>query len=361
LQGTAISSFLSYQLSQGGQTSALVPGQSIAINPTAVGQTTNFSIQFTNQNTAPVTINTIEVGGAGFSFTNGPFLPLTLQPQQSQSITISYAPTVIGAPTGRLLIGTDTFILGSTLTVPVALPSYQFTGATTGNQPYQQPAIGLSLSAAYPLDIQGTLTLSTATNSYATDPAVQFSSGGKTVAFTIPAGTLQAIFPLGAAQINYQTGTVAGTIVFTPSFADDAGQNLTPANPTVLQVDIPAEAPTVLSASIGSVTTTGFTVTVTGFSTTRSLDHVTLHFTGASGVTLPATDVPIDISASASVWFESASSQSLGGLFSVQIPFTFSVNGSVTSTALISKYISAISVSATNSVGTSAVVQISQL
>jgi hypothetical protein len=359
LQGTAISSYFSYQLTQGGQTSVLVPGQAIAINPTAIGKTTSLLIQFTNQDNVPLTISSIAVNGAGFAFTDGPFLPLTLQPQQTQSITLTYSPTQVGVPTGRLLIGSDTFILGAAQSVPLALPAYEFTGSTAVNQPFQQPAIGLSLSAPYPVDLQGTLALSTETNSYAQDPAVQFSSGGTQVAFTIPAGTLQAVFPLGSQQITFQTGTVAELIVITPSFVAATGQDVTPATPTLLQVEIPRQAPTVLNVSLGSVSTSGFSLVVTGFSTTRSLDHLTVQFTGARGVTLPTAGVTIDVSTSATLWFQSVASQASGGFFSVEIPFTASVNGSGSAlTSGLAPFISAISVSSTNEVGTSGSVQL---
>jgi len=361
LEGTGISSFFSYQLTQGGQTSALVPGQAIAINPTTVGKTTSLLIQFTNQDTIPLTISSIAVNGAGFAFSDGPFLPLTLQPQQTQSITITYSPTQVTVPTGRLLIGSDTFVLGAPQSVPAVLPPYEFTGSTTVDQPFQQPAIGLSLSAPYPVDLQGTLTLSTETNSYAKDPAVQFSSGGTQVAFTIAAGTLQAVFPLGSQQITFQTGTVAERIVITPSFVAATGQDVTPATPTLLQVDIPRLAPTVLSVSIGSVSAAGFSLVVTGFSTTRSLDHLTVQFKGARGVTLPTSDVTIDVSTSATLWFQSLTSQSLGGFFSIEIPFSTTVNGSGSGlTSGLPRFIAAISVSATNEVGTSSLVQLTQ-
>jgi hypothetical protein len=361
LQGRGISSFFSYQLTQGGQTSVLVPGQAIAINPTAAGKATSLLIQFTNQDTIPLTISSIEISGAGFAFSDGPFLPLTLQPQQTQWITITYTPTQVIAPTGRLLIGSDTFILGAPQSVPRALPSYAFTGSTAVDQPFQQPAIGLSLSAPYPADLQGTLTLSTETNSYATDPAVQFSSGGTQVAFTIPAGTLQAVFPLGSQQITFQTGTVAELIVITPNFVTATGQDVTPATPTLLQIEIPRQAPTVLNVSLGSVSTTGFTLVVTGFSTTRLLDHFTVQFKGAGGVTLRTAEVTIDVSTSATLWFQSSASQSLGGFFSVEIPFAVSVNGSGSAfNSNLASFIGAISVSASNEIGTSSLVQLTQ-
>jgi hypothetical protein len=181
------------------------------------------------------------------------------------------------------------------------------------------------------------------------------------VAFTIPAGTLQAVFPLGSPQITFQTGTVAERIVITPSFVTATGQDVTPASPTLLQVEIPRQAPTVLSVSVGSVSTSGFSLVVTGFSTTRSLDHLTVQFKGARGVRIPTADVTIDVSTSATLWFQSLSSQSLGGFFSVEIPFSVSVSGSGSGLSSgLAPFISGISVSATNEVGTSSLVQLTQ-
>ncbi len=354
LQGSGIVSFLSYQVLQGGQTSPVLPGQTIPISPTAVGTTKSVQMQFTNQAAAPLTLSVIEVSGNGFALSNPPFLPLTLQPQQTESITLTYAPTQVGFPSGRLLIGSDAFILGAQPSTPAVLPAYQFTGSTGAAQPFQQPEIGLSLSAPYAVNLQGTLTISTATNSYATDPAVQFSSGGTKVAFTIPAGTLQAVFPLGSTQIAFQTGTVAEQIVITASFATAAGQDVTPASPTQLQIDIPLQAPTLLSTSVGSLSTTGFTLAVTGFTTTRSLTALTVQFPAPSGATLATSVFKIDVSASALLWFETSLSQSLGGLFSVQIPFT--VSGASAGSSL-TQLIAGVSVSASNEIGTSNSIQ----
>jgi hypothetical protein len=179
---------------------------------------------------------------------------------------------------------------------------------------------------------------------------VQFSSGGKQVTFTIPANTLDAVFPSGSTQIQFQTGTVASTILFTPSFAA-SGTDVTPSSPATLQVTVPSAAPTLLTATIGSHSTTSFSVVVTGFSTTRSLDRLDFQLTAGSGFTLGSTTLTVDVSAPAKVWFLTAGSQNVGGQFNLEIPFTLS--GGSSSTADLLKSITSISVNASNSAGKS--------
>ena len=110
-------------------------------------------------------------------------------------------------------------------------------------------------------------------------------------------------------------------------------------------------APTLLTATIGSHSTTSFSVVVTGFSTTRSLDRLDFQLTGGTGFTLGTTTLTVDLSAPAKVWFLTANSQNVGGQFNVEIPFTLSTGSS--STADLTKSISSITVAASNSAGKS--------
>ena len=473
LSGTGIAaSFLNYSITQGAATSPLVPGQVVALGTTNLGTPVSAVIQFQNTGANPFVLSAIAVSGAAFSITDGPFLPVTLQPQQTNSITVTYNPAVAGPSSGRLLIGSDSFVLsgqglGPTLTfsyqagngatvpilaggvvsfppvvdgqttsvpftitntgntdstlssigavdptgvfklsnvpalplqlspggsvtftinfspvstgvssatlvvnnltfgltgfpaTPPPLPPYSFTGASGTQQPFQQPAIGLSLATPYAYPLSGTLTITVATNNFSPDPAVQFSSGGLQVAFTIPANTLNAVFPGGATQVQLQTGTVAANIKITPLFTvgTATGTNLTPTNPTILTLTVPAAAPTLLSAVIGTPTATALSIAVTGFSDTRSLDHMTFLLTPAPGFTLSASTFSIDVTATSTLWYQSAASQGSGGQFTALIPLTFTQTGAAASTKLTSA-ISAIAVSATNLTGTSNVLKV---
>ena len=84
------------------------------------------------------------------------------------------------------------------LSIQVALPDVSGLNITVppNPQPAQQQTVRLAIDAPYPVDVTGTLTLTFAPNAAnnADDPAIQFSTGGRTVPFTIPAGQTQAVF-----------------------------------------------------------------------------------------------------------------------------------------------------------------------
>jgi hypothetical protein len=108
-------------------------------------------------------------------------------------------------------------------------------------------------------------------------------------------------------------------------------------------------APRLLSARIAA-SGGGFTLTVSGFSTPRTLTELNAVFTPAAGVSLANSQVKVNIEADAGTWFRSATSANFGGQFVVQVPFTLS-GGSGTAT-LASLFQSA-TVSVTNSLGVS--------
>jgi hypothetical protein len=124
-------------------------------------------------------------------------------------------------------------------------------------------------------------------------------------------------------------------------------------NPATLQFTVPTQAPTVLTATIGTSSNTGFSVVISGFTTTRYLDHVNFQFTAASGFKLSSTSASVDLSGASRLWFLGTTSQAGGGQFQVEIPFTLA--GGSTGANLL-KSISAISVVVANDIGNSAAV-----
>ena len=155
-------------------------------------------------------------------------------------------------------------------------------GLTDTVTPAQQPTFDVQLSAAYPLTITGTVTLTFTPNAVnaADDPAIQFSGGGRTLNFTIPAGQTSA-FPTTLPSI--QTGTVAGEIDLTLSYFA-GGQNITPANPPVRSMTIARAAPKINSVQVVKVAG-GFNVLVTGYSTPRQVTQAVFTFTPQPGPT----------------------------------------------------------------------------
>ena len=201
--------------------------------------------------------------------------------------------------------------------------------------------------------IDGVLTVTTS-GTLGIDQAVQFITGGATVPFTIPANSTQANFAGQGSQIALQTGTVAATIILTPSFTTAAGVSLTPSNPTTLQFMVPSQAPVLISATVTATTANGILLSISGYSTTRSLTTLNAQFTAAAGFSLTGTQVSVDLTQAATAWFDSTASQGFGGQFTVSIPFTFA-GTPPTGTDLL-QTIASVSVTISNAAGTSNVV-----
>jgi hypothetical protein len=352
---------LTYSYLVGGAIQTVNPAGVVSFPTVGEGKTT--SVQFTITNTGTVAASVAGIGivdpGGNFALGSLPSVPFQLNPAAVATFTINFSPLSVGALTATLSINNALFTLSGFATAPPPLPAYQFTGASGTQQPFQQPSVGLSLNSPYSINLSGTLTITIISSSYASDPAVQFSSGTQKVAFTIPANTLKAVFPNGATQVQLQTGTVAGTIQITPDFTVGTanGTDITPVNPTTVTLTVPASAPALLTASLAGQTVSGFSIVVTGYTTTRSLQNMTFSLTPASGASLSSTNFTIDLSAASTVWFESAASSAVGGQFTVTVPFSLAQSGASAATNLVAK-ISSISVTTANSTGTSNSLQV---
>lgn len=357
LSATAIGVQLVYSYSSGSATNTVVPQGTISFAPIAVGQSETTTITIQNNGTNAASITSIGVSGTQttpptFSLPNLPSLPLSLPAGQSMQFTVQFAPQTTGLSTATLVINDQQFTLGGFGNPPPALPGYQFTGASGAQAPLTQAGVGLSLASPYPLALTGKLTLAVDTGNLPADPSVQFSSGGQTVAFTIPQGATQAVFPTGGNQIGLQTGSVAGTITITPSFALAGGLDITPASPATLSLSIPSSPVYLTSALVSQTTATSLTLQVFGYATTRDLSSMTFQFTPQPSTSLPTSSFTVNIAANAQVWFTSAQSDSFGGQFSVSMPFTLS-NGQTNPTTSLVSQLQSISITASNSVGTS--------
>ena len=162
------------------------------------------------------------------------------------------------------------------------------------------------------------MTLSFAPDVGGDDPAVQFSSGGRTVSMTIPAGANLATFPVP--NLGLQTGTVAGVITLTVTL-QAAGSDITPTPTPVRVIRVSKAAPTV-SAVRASRTANGFDVQVTGFCTAREVTQAIFHFNAAPGATLQTTDITVPVESLFTAWFTSAASSPFGSLFMFTQPFS---------------------------------------
>jgi hypothetical protein len=230
-----------------------------------------------------------------------------------------------------------------TLTVTVPSATLSITGLTDTVSPAQQPTFNVQLSAAYPLSITGTITLTFRPNAIypSDDPAIQFSAGGRTLTFTIPAGQISA-FPTTSPSV--QTGTVAGQIDMTLSNIFAGGQNITPANLPVRSMTIARTAPKINSVQVVKGGK-GFSIVVTGFSTPRQVVQADFTFSPAAGANLDTAHVTVIVDPVFTTWYTGTSSPQYGSQFTYTQPF--SVQGNVSD-------IGSVSVTLAHSTGTSA-------
>jgi hypothetical protein len=358
LQGVGDGVRVVYSYGTGSSLTPVAAGGTIVLGQAQIGQSSTLSVVIQNTGTLPATINNIGIDGAKsvFAILDLPALPLTLAANASVSLTVQFSPTAVGLATDTLRINSDTLGLTGNGTAPPPLPAYTITGPSTVT-PMQQPLIGLTLATAYPLALTGTLTISIATSQFVTDPAVQFATGGTTVNFSIPANSTTAIFPGNNSQIRLQTGTVAGAITLTPSFATTGGYVLTPSPPPTLTLTVPTSAPVLLSAHISEQSATAFTVTVNGYATNRTVNSLMLVLTpvasstAVSSITLSTSQFTLDVTSSFGGWYQSSASQAYGSLFAVDIPIT--LQGTIPTGSTYTAFIQSIAVTASNALGSS--------
>jgi len=217
-----------------------------------------------------------------------------------------------------------------TVSVPQA-PTPSVTGLADTVAPAQQPSFDVQLSSAYPLAITGTLTLTFTPDAVApaNDPSIQFSSGGRTLTFTIPAGQTRA-FP--ASPPALQAGTVAGRIDLTLRFST-GGQDITPTPAPVRSVQIPRSSPSINSVRVVR-TSGGFNVLVTGYSTPRQVTQASFTFTPSAGSNLGTTQLTVPVDAAFTTWFTGTASGQFGSTFLYTQPFQ--VQGDVTAITSVS-------------------------
>jgi len=354
VMGAGLGPTLTYFYAIGDTNTSVQNNGSVIFTPVAVGHTATVRFYVTNNGTASGTLTSISVTGATSAFTLSdlPRLPMSLSPGATAACTIQFTPTVAGAATATLKVDTLTFTLSASATAPDPLPSYRFDAPSGPQDPMQQPAIGLTLAAPYPLNLNGTLTLTFNSDVFTNDPAVQFALGSRTVNFTIPANTTKAVFPQGATQVKLQTGTVAGTINITPSFATDAGINLTPTNPLALNLVVPQSAPRLLSVELSAKTANTIALLLRGYATSRSVTQMDFQFTPTSGENVSTTKLSLSVEPNFLAWFQNTSSQPYGSQFTATV--TFTLQGDVKTVTSVADTLQSVSATLTNRQGVSA-------
>jgi len=283
----------------------------------------------------------LTVNGGTPPFTFSATLPAGLSIDPATGC-ISGTPSVGGAVTVTVSVTDSTGAKNSvTFAVNFALPALSpvnFTGLGTAADPRTQPGFGVAITGPYPVQITGTLTLAFKPATGADTGEVTFANGSRTLTFTIPANSTTAVFSIPTAAL--QTGTVAGSITVTASF-NAGGTDITPSPAPTRQIQVNAGPPAIVSAT-ATRNSSGFTVAITGYTSTREMTQAVFTFNPATGANLQTTSLTLQVGSLFSPWLQGA--QVMGSQFLFTQPFTVSGN---------LQAVTSISVTLANSQGTS--------
>jgi hypothetical protein len=140
------------------------------------------------------------------------------------------------------------------------------------------------------------------------DPAILFpATGSRRITFTVAAGEDMARFS-GRTDTEFQTGTTAGSIVFTAKLGPHAGQftAVVPTGYVVIDTARSARVPV------------GVEVEVTGFDTSRSASVLSFTFYDLAGGVVAPGAIQVDASRAFQQYFETAE---FGGMFKLRAVF----------------------------------------
>jgi hypothetical protein len=199
---------------------------------------------------------------------------------------------------------------------PPALPATTLSGLPGSVDPLGQYPLTVTLDGTYPVDVSGTLILtSTPNDNGPADASIQFSSGGRSATFTIPAGSLSASPP------GIQAGTVAGKITVTLSRVSVGGTDVTPNPSPTVSAQIAASAPVITKATFSRSGNT-LTVRVLGYATSREVTQATFAFSATPGQSLQTSQLTIPVDALFSPWYSDPGNAPYGSQFVFTEPFT---------------------------------------
>ncbi len=246
------------------------------------------------------------LGGAVFRLTSSTFGAVKL---------FDAAAGAILAVPGDGLKVTRRVVRRAQTTAPLPTLTINLTPTPTGY--LQQPAMTITASSAYSSEIDGNVALTFSSNSSTggTDQTIQFSTGGATVNFTIPAGSTQANFS-GAPSVSFSTGTVAGTTTLIANLTAPTSASAVATQTVTTQRTFPTITSVKLNQTSGVVT-----VVVTGYSPTDEVVGGVFFFALSSNASITQNDIGVSVSPEFQTYYANTSSYATGSEFTLSVPF----------------------------------------
>jgi hypothetical protein len=291
----------------------LTAGALIDFGQTEPGTSLPLTLTLSNPSSTSVSIASIAVTGRDFSGPVGASAPLVLAPGQSLPFTIKFAPSGPQSSQGTLTVDQRSFnLLGLGVNPPLPKASMQFD--TSAGISARQAKISIQLASSSRVPGTGSLTMEFKSNiqGVADDPAIQFLSGPKRNA-TVTIGVGESIAKFGSSvDLTFQTGTTAGTIVFTLKLPNDTQQATFVIPPARVYFDLTTATRRVSDLDVSLI----------GFDNTHSASQLTFTFYDSSGRVLQPGVIRVDATADFKRYFDS---NVAGGSFALRA--TFPVTG----------------------------------
>jgi hypothetical protein len=287
---------------------ALTPGSMLDFGTLECGKTASRRYTVENRNADPVEINQIAAEGGGFRTANAPALPVTLAPRQSVAFDVVWEPWSAGTAEGTLNVNRIGFRLTGTASSP-PFPRPIIALDTPALKSGQQARIAVRFDTPLPATGTGQLRLEFVGPD---DPGFGFlaPASGRTVQFGVQKGKDLATFG-SRTDIDFQTGSTAGTIVITVVLGDQNEQATVQLAPQPVQIE------TAQGVRTGSTVE----LSLGGFDNTRTAGQLAFTFRDRSGRALGTGAVPVDATSLFQHHFETAGA---GGLFSLRAVFPIS-------------------------------------
>ena len=316
LRGTAAVAAI---LTLAGSSTPLANGAVIDFGSVQRGSGQRQSFTLTNPGASTLTVTSLAVSGTGFRGPIGTSDSIQLAPGQSASFQVAFEPQSGQAAKGALTLDQRSFtLIGQGLDPP--LPSASIVLNSSIGASAQQNSLSIPLASASQVNGTGTLTMEfhSSVNGVADDPAIQFLSGPKRTA-TVNIAVGDTVAKFGAqSSAAFQTGTTAGTIIFTLTLPNATQQASLTISPAAVSID----------TATGVRRVSDLDVSLTGFDNTYSASTLAFTFYDKSGAVLRPGVIQADATPQFHQYF---SATTTGGAFALRA--TFPVTGDASQVA----------------------------
>lgn len=292
----------------------LPAGSSIDLGLAERGATTSKTFRLENTTSERVRVQTVAVTGKHFKLNADLALPIELAPRNGIDLNVLFAPTASGVFEGSLVLDGRSFRLtGAAHEPPFPKPAIMIDLPNPGSA--QQGKVSVQFGEASRAMGSGKLRMEfrPRTATMPDDEAVRFVKGVRSNSFEVAEGVT-----IPVPEMTFQTGTTAGTIVFTAEVGGWTASSSIEINPERVHID------KVRATRNGSM----LEVEITGYDNTRTLNQLAFTFLGANGDVIQPGAIRVDTAADFSKYFANST---LGGSFTLKA--IFPVAGVITNIA----------------------------